>query len=113
MGWITSTRTLTTSPGLMLDGMRMRTRPMSAMDLSPGLAAATADGHLDLALGHEERAVGQLGDGAHVPRLVQPDVRPHHGLGDARGEVELGVHRATVLVGDDVDGLDMPLRGRR
>src|SRR5215475_2089750 len=48
MGWITRLRTRTTSPGLIEEGRRTRTLPMS--DTS---ASAAADGHLDLALHRE------------------------------------------------------------
>src|SRR5207244_255064 len=61
MGWITRLRTRTTSPGLIDEGRRTRTLPMS--DTS---ASAAADGHLDLALHREQRAV------PHRPRAEDP-----------------------------------------
>src|SRR5215510_5127061 len=82
MGWITSARTFTTSPALMLDGTRMRTFPMSDM-----LASAAADGDLHLALGLEQGAVALLHDRADVAGLAEPDVGAHvrlSGLGRER-----------------------------
>src|SRR5262245_66376055 len=101
MGWITSERTLTTSPALMLDGIRSRTLPMSDI----ALASAAADGDLDLALGLEQRAVALLHDGAHVAGLAEPDVGAHVGLPGLRGEGHAGHDRDPVLVGDQVDVL--------
>jgi hypothetical protein len=43
MGWITSDRTFTMSPALMLDGTLSRTFPMSDM-ASPGVLDETAPG---------------------------------------------------------------------
>src|SRR5437667_6118882 len=67
MGWITRLRTRTTSPGLIDEGRRTRTLPMS--DTS---ASAAADGHLDLALHRAQRAVALLHDRAHVAGLAEP-----------------------------------------
>src|SRR2546429_56045 len=75
MGWITRLRTRTTSPGLIDEGRRTRTLPMS--DTS---ASAAADGHLDLALHREQRAVALLHDRAHVARLAEPDGGADRGL---------------------------------
>src|SRR5215470_1857425 len=103
MGWITSARTFTTSPALMLDGTRMRTFPMSDM----GLASAAADGDLHLALGLEEGSVALLHDRAHVAGLAEPDVGPHVGLAGLRRERHPGHDRDPVLVADHVDVLDV------
>src|SRR3989442_13912096 len=72
IGWITSARTWTTSPALMLDGTRSRTFPMSDM-----LAPAASDGDLHLALHLEQRAVALLHDRPHVACLPEPDVPAH------------------------------------
>src|SRR5882724_12881560 len=108
MGWMTRQRTRTTSPALMLDGSRSRTLPMSDM-----LAPAPADGDLDLALDLQQRAVALLDDGPHVARLAQPDVGAHVGLARLRRQRYPGDDRDAVLVGDDVDVLDVALRGHR
>src|SRR5438093_12198191 len=67
MGWITRLRTRTTSPGLIDEGRRTRTLPMS--DTS---ASAAAAGHLDLALHRAQRAAALLHDRAHAARLAEP-----------------------------------------
>ena len=78
MGWITSTRTLTISPGLMLEGTRILTRPISA--ILGFLASAPADRHLDFPLGLEQRAVAHLDDRAHLGAFPESQVGAHVGL---------------------------------
>src|SRR5215510_10866074 len=109
MGWITSTRALTTSPALTLDGMRIRTRPMSAAML----ASAAPDGDLDLALGLQERPVAHLRHRPHVGALPEPQIGRDVRLPNRRRQGELGVERPAILVGDDVDRLDIALGGLR
>src|ERR1041384_433844 len=94
MGWITSTRTRTTSPGLTLLGTRIRNLPPFPAIAPPSLAAAAAHGDLDLAPGHQERPVGQLGDRAHVGALTQAEIGRHEGLPHGRRPGELDVERA-------------------
>src|SRR5216684_997550 len=101
IGWITRVRTCTTSPGLMLDGIRMRTLPMSAMAV---LASAPADGDLDLALDLPERAVA---------RLAEADVRPHERLPRRRRERDPRHDGDPVLVRHDVDVLHVARRRHR
>src|SRR5438093_10799494 len=98
MGWMTRLRTRTTSPGLIEEGRRTRTLPIS--DTS---ASAPADGHLHLALHREQRSVALLDDGAHVAGLTEPDGgadRRLAGFGSQRGPND---HRDPVLVGHDID----------
>src|SRR2546423_5863655 len=109
MGCNTSVRTRTTSPALMLEGIRTRTLPMSDM----ALASAPADGHLDLALALQERAVALLHDGPHVGRLAQTDVGAHVRLAGLGRQGHAGDDGNTVLVGDDVDVLDVVRRRHR
>src|SRR5437899_1507514 len=100
MGWITRLRTRTMSPGLIEEGRRTRTLPMSATS-----ASAPADGDLHLALHGEERPVALLDDRAHVAGLAEPDGgadRRLAGFGPQRGPKHDG---DPVLVGDDVDRL--------
>src|SRR5437016_1841048 len=101
MGWMTRQRTRTTSPVLTFDGTRIRILPTSLMRL----ASAPADRHLDLPLGHQERAVTLLHHGADVGRLAEADVRAHEGLAGVGRERGPGHHRDPVLVGDDPDAL--------
>src|SRR3989441_9187890 len=110
IGWITRVRTCTTSPGLMLDGIRMRTLPMSAMVV---LASAPADGDLDLALDLPERAVALLDDRADVARLAEADVRPHERLPRRGRERDPRHDGDPVLVRHDVDVLDVARRRHR
>src|SRR5256712_7291682 len=98
IGWITSARTWTTSPALMLDGTRSRTFPMSDM-----LAPAASDGDLHLALHLEQRAVALLHDRAHVACLAEPDVRAHECAARLWCKRHARDDGDTVLVGDDVD----------
>src|SRR6188474_505243 len=109
IGWITRQRTRMTSPALMLAGTRSRTLPTSDM----ALTSAAADGHLHLALEREERAVALLDDRPHVGRLAQPDVGAHVGLSRGRRESHARDDRDAVLVGHDVDVLDVGLRRHR
>src|SRR5436309_8160765 len=108
MGWITRLRTRTTSPGLIDEGRRTRTLPMS--DTS---ASAAADGHLDLALHREQRAVALLHDRAHVARLAEPDGGADRGLAGFGAERRPEHDRDPVLVGDDVDRLHVVGRRHR
>src|SRR5437870_6437222 len=108
MGWMTRLRTRTTSPGLIEEGRRTRTLPMS--DTS---ASAPADGHLDLALHREQRPVALLDDRAYVAGLAEPDGgadRRLAGFGSQRGAKD---DRDPVLVGDDVDRLHVVGRRHR
>src|SRR2546422_3758942 len=110
IGWITSVRTCTTSPGLMLDGTLIRTLPIS--DTRP-LAPAPADGDLDLARAPPERAVALLDDGVDRARLAEADVRAHERLARGRGERDPRHDGNPVLVRDDVDVLDVARRRHR
>src|SRR5262245_30926958 len=100
MGWITRLRTRTTSPGLIEEGRRTRTLPMS--DTS---ASASPDGHLHLALHREQRSVALLDDRAHIAGLTEPDGRADRRLAGLRSQRRPKGDRNPVLVGDDVDGL--------
>src|SRR5215510_437243 len=108
MGWITRLHTWTTSPGLIEEGRRTRTLPMS--DTS---ASAPADGDLHLTLHREQRSVALLDDRAHVARLAEPDGRTDRrvaGFGSQRGPKDDG---NPVLVGDHVDRLHVVGRRHR
>src|SRR5215831_19011349 len=100
IGWITRQRTRTTSPAFTLDGTRMRIFPMSLI-----LAPASADGDLHLALGHQQRAVALLDDGAHVGRLAQSDVGADEGLAGLWRQRGLRHDRDAVFVRQDPDRL--------
>src|SRR5260370_35580829 len=99
MGWITSTRTLTTSPALTLDGTLILTLPISAIALAP----APADGDLDLLLGHQQSPVAQLGDGAHAGGLSHPQAPPAEGRAHAGPQREIGREGAPVVGAHDAD----------
>src|SRR5438093_11362104 len=103
IGWITSERTWTTSPGLILDGIRSRTLPMSNM--ASLLASAAADGDLYLALDLEQCAVALLHDRAHVPGLAEADVGAHERATRLGSERHSRDDRDPVLLGNDVDVL--------
>src|SRR5262249_53716894 len=100
IGWMTRQRTRTTSPAFTLEGTRMRIFPMSLI-----LASAPADGDLDLALGHQQRAVALLDHGAHVGRLAETDVGADEGLAGLRRQRGLSDDRDAILVGYDPDRL--------
>src|SRR5262250_3878568 len=100
IGWMTRQRTRTTSPAFTFDGTRIRIFPMSLI-----LASASADGHLHLALGHQQGAVALLDDGAHVRRLAESDVGADEGLAGLRRQRGLRDDRDAVLVGHDPDRL--------
>src|SRR6185295_13264749 len=75
MTWEMRVLTSMTSPTLALSGSLMR-----GFDIALSrLAAAAADRHLDGALGHQEAAVAQLGDGDDVLGSLQT-----HAAGDRR-----------------------------
>src|SRR5689334_1590145 len=109
IGWITRQRTRTTSPALMLDGTRIRILPTSLT----ALPSAAADGHLDLALRGQQRAVALLDDRAHVRGLAEAHVGADEGLAGVRRERGARNDRDAVLVGDDPDVLDVGGRRHR
>src|SRR5262245_41515469 len=104
MTWEIRVLTSMTSPTLALSGSLTR-----GFDIlpSPRLAAATADRHLDGALGHQEPAVAQLGNGDDILGPLQTHAAGHHRLARLRREPEGGHTRLRIGCGDDVDGLDV------
>src|SRR5881296_2539171 len=108
MGWITRLRTWTTSPGLIDEGRRTRTLPMS--DTS---ASAPADGHLHLALHREQRSVALLDDRAHVAGLTESDGGADRRLAGFGTQGRPKDDRDPVLVGNDVDRLHVIGRRHR
>src|SRR3989442_15322668 len=108
MGWMTRLRTRTTSPGLIEEGRRTRTLPMS--DTS---ASAPADGHLHFALHREQRSVALLDDRAHIAGLTEPDGGADRRLAGFRSQRGPKDPPDPVLVADDIDRLPGVGRCRR
>src|SRR5476651_412966 len=103
IGWVIRVLTSITSPFLAVVGTRRRGLMSSAMIFS--LAAAAADGDLDLPARRVERAVVHLRDHDQLLRLGKPHAELDLGLAGKRREFVGRDARVRVAVGGNIDRL--------
>src|SRR5262249_15077753 len=123
MGWVTRARTLMTSPLEIVAGRRILTLPISAPDPptaillscnSAGwLSSAAAYSDLHFPLHHVQRAMVHLDNCPEIGSLCQANVGRNGGLSHFGSQGELGIQRAAVFVGNNVNALHIFLGGHR
>src|SRR5262252_4025603 len=121
MGWVTSARTLITSPLEIVAGRRILTLPISApasaMTIllscsgASWLPPAATYGDLHFPLHHIQRAMVHLDDCPEISSLRQADVGRNGRLPNLGRQRELGIQRAAVFVCNDVNALHIFLGG--